>query len=195
MNLPNKLTISRIVLAPVLLFWFFSVDLFKNMSVTLYAVVLGLLYIVMELSDMLDGKIARKRGLVTDLGKVMDPFGDVMCHLTFFTCFVTTGIMPIWAFALIMWRELFQCFMRMIVLSKGTAMAANIFGKLKTGLYAVATVSALIFRVLILSNCVRGWMNYVIIVLFAACAFASVVSFLIYVVRVVKSGILKDFTR
>ena len=76
MNLPNRLTVTRLVMAPLFFLIFFLVDLFPGFSPAVYAVLLGLFYIVMELTDLLDGKIARKKGLVTDLGKVLDPVAD-----------------------------------------------------------------------------------------------------------------------
>ena len=86
MNLPNRLTVTRLVLAPVFFLCFFLPDIVPSFNAVLYAVVLAVLYAVMELTDLLDGRIARSRKLVTDLGKVLDPFADVICHLTFFTC-------------------------------------------------------------------------------------------------------------
>jgi hypothetical protein len=89
-------------------------------------------YAIAELSDLLDGKIARKYNLVTDLGKVLDPFADTLSHLTFFVCFFGYGIMPAWTFIIIMWREFGILFLRMLMMKTGKAMPANIFGKSKT---------------------------------------------------------------
>ena len=125
MNLPNRLTVTRLVMTPLFFVIFFLVDLFPSFNPVLYAVLLVLFYGIMELTDLLDGKIARKHGLVTDLGKVLDPFADVICHLTFFACFLAAGIMPVWAFIPILWREFSQSFTRMLMMGKGKAMAAN----------------------------------------------------------------------
>ena len=78
MNLPNKLTVTRLVLAPFFFLAYFLIDLIPSMNAVLYAIILAVFYAVMELSDLLDGKIARARNLVTDLGKVLDkvPSGD-----------------------------------------------------------------------------------------------------------------------
>ncbi len=195
MNLPNKLTVTRLVLTPVFFAWYFVKDLVPSVPSVVYSVVLVLIYGIMELTDLLDGKIARKHNLVTDLGKVMDPFADVMIHLTFFTCFLYSGIAPVWAFVLILWREFSQSFMRMLLMGKGKSMAANIFGKAKTCFYAFCSIYGIYFRIMMVTENSQPWMSTVSIVLFGLAAFASVVSFLIYINNVIKQGTLKGMTR
>lgn len=195
MNLPNKLTLTRMILTPVIFFWYFTSDLISEMPAVLYCIVLALLYGVMELTDLLDGKIARKRQLVTDLGKVMDPFADVMCHITFFTCFTVSSLMPVWAFMIILWRELLQCFMRMLLMGKGKAMPANIFGKSKTCLYAFTSVVGFASRVLIMCSVMPKWIGTFMLVLCGLSALASAASFIIYIYNTVKSGVLSTLTR
>ncbi len=197
-NLPNKITVTRLVLAPFFFLFFFSVDVIKNMSPIVYSVILVLIYGVMELTDLLDGKIARKKKLVTDLGKVMDPFADVMSHLTFFTCFLACGIMPVWAFILIVWREFAQSFTRMLMMGKGKALAANIFGKAKTCLYALCSVLGIGVRVcqtIAIDAKLLATFNTVMYVLFALAAFASVASYLIYIKGIIDSKALSSMTR
>ncbi len=198
MNLPNKLTVTRLVLAPIFFVVFFLPELLGGMNPVVYTVVLVLMYAVMELTDLLDGKIARGKGLVTDLGKVLDPFSDVICHLTFFTCLLKVGFMPVWAFILILWREFTQSFTRMLMMGKGKAMAANIFGKAKTVLYAFTCVCGFALRICTLLGLDEGFLSVfgtVLTVLFGLAAFASVMSYVIYARNIVKSGVLKDMTR
>ena len=198
MNLPNKLTVTRLVLAPFFFLSYFLIDLIPSMNTVLYAVILVVFYAIMELTDLLDGKIARGRNLVTDLGKVLDPFADVICHLTFFTCLLVSGIMPVWAFILILWREFSQSFTRMLMMGRGKAMAANIFGKAKTCLYALTCICGFAFRVLSVLSADAAFMrvySIVLTVLFALAAFSSVMSYLIYVRAIVKSKVLSDMTR
>ena len=198
MNLPNKLTVTRLVLAPFFFLSYFLIDLIPSMNTVLYAVILVVFYAIMELTDLLDGKIARGRNLVTDLGKVLDPFADVICHLTFFTCLLVSGIMPVWAFILILWREFSQSFTRMLMMGRGKAMAANIFGKAKTCLYALTCICGFAFRVLSVLSAGASFMrvySIVLTVLFALAAFSSVMSYLIYVRAIVKSKVLSDMTR
>lgn len=198
MNLPNRLTVTRLVIAPFFFLFFFVPNVFPSFSPVLYSVVLVLMYGVMELTDLLDGQIARKRNLVSDLGKVMDPFADVISHLTFFTCFLVCQIMPVWAFILILWREFSQSFTRMLMMGTGKAMAANIFGKAKTCLYALCSVLGIALRVctiLAIDDTSLATFSLVMTILFALAAFASVMSYIIYVRAIIKSGALKGMTR
>ena len=198
MNLPNRLTVTRLVMAPLFFVAFFLSDLVPSINPCLYCAILVLMYVVMEITDLLDGKIARRRKLVTDLGKVLDPFADVICHLTFFTCLLAVGIMPVWAFVLILWREFAQSFTRMLMMGKGKAMAANIFGKAKTCLYALACICGFAYRICsvykIDVQSAKG-INVALTVLFALTAFASVASYLIYVNAIAKSKALSEMTR
>ena len=192
MTTANKLTVLRLILVPFFFIWsFFGYGL----NSVLYAVLLVLLYGVAELTDLLDGKIARKSGQVTDLGKVMDPFADVMSHLTYFTCFLMSGLMPVWAFAIIMWREFSQSFLRMLLMGKGKPMAANIFGKAKTCMYAAVSICGIAARVATSLGAYQSWMTTVMTVLGGVAAAASAISFLIYIDNVRKAGTLKDMTR
>ena len=196
MNIPNKLTCSRLVLAPIFFFIFFLPELFGTDS-TLYIVFLIAIYFVMELTDLLDGKIARRDHLVTDLGKVLDPFADVICHLTFFTCLLVVGIMPVWAFIFIIWREFSQSFTRMLMMGKGKAMAANIFGKSKTVLYALSCLMGIVLRICIMASASADSIHVLSVictVLFALAAFSSVMSFVIYLVQIKKGGYLNGMT-
>ena len=198
MNLPNRLTVTRLVMTPLFFVIFFLTDIFPSINPVLYAVLLVLFYGVMELTDLLDGKIARKHGLVTDLGKVLDPFADVICHLTFFTCFLAAGIMPVWAFIPILWREFSQSFTRMLMMGKGKAMAANIFGKAKTCLYALTSICGFALRICYVLNVDESFtsvFSIVLTVIFALSAFASVASYLIYVKAIRDSKALSGMTR
>lgn len=200
MNLPNKLTVLRLALVPVFFILFILVE--NTAFKAPLMVIMLICYAVAELTDLLDGKIARGRGLVTDLGKVMDPFADTLTHVTYFLCFLYAGIMPLWAFIIIMWREFSIQFVRLLMAKfAGKAMPANIFGKAKTVLYAFTTLLSFIF--LALGIFVSGaestnWYNIysvVITVFFGLSAFSSLMSFLIYVKDVVKSKSLEKMTR
>ena len=140
MNIPNKLTVLRLIMVPVF-FVSFSLPIWFGEGARTISIILMLIcYLTAELSDFLDGRIARKYNLVTDLGKVMDPFADTLSHLTFFVCFYGSGIMPGLAFIIIMWREFSILFLRMLMMGKGKAVAANICGNSKTVLYAITTL-------------------------------------------------------
>ena len=201
MNLPNRLTVLRLVLVPVFLIAFIVSQSLPSLSVVA-TIITFVCYVVAELTDLLDGKIARKRGLVTDLGKVMDPFADTLSHVTYFLCFLSYGIMPLWAFIIIMWREYGILFVRMLLAKyAGKSMPANIFGKAKTVLYAVTTIVSMIYICLMtfLSGAVGASWNHVyyiaLYVLYALSAFASLMSFVIYAKDVIKSKALSGMTR
>ena len=134
----------------------------------------------------------------TDLGKVMDPFADTLSHLTFFVCFMSRGIMPVWAFIIIMWREFSILFMRMLMMRAGKAMPANIWGKSKTVLYAVASIFSIVYIVVSAFVAEGSWNGIYetgLYVLFALSAVASLLSFITYLSGVLRSGALSGMTR
>ena len=198
MNLPNKLTVVRLAMVPVFLISFIISQNLPSLAVPCMVICL-VCYLVAELTDLMDGKIARKRGLVTDLGKVMDPFADTLSHVTYFLCFLYYGIMPLWAFVIIMWREYAILFVRMLLAKyAGKSMPANIFGKAKTVLYAVTTVVSMIYIGLETFTSGLSFMGIyltVLQVLFVLSALASLMSFLIYIRDVLKSKALSGMTR
>lgn len=126
-NLPNKLSILRVLLVPlfmaVLLIW-------PGES---WARWLGLaIFIIASLTDLLDGKIARKYNLVSDFGKFIDPLADKILVMAALLVFIQWGTMQAWAVAIILTREFAVSGLRMIAASKGTVMAAAMSGKIKT---------------------------------------------------------------
>ncbi len=134
MNLPNKLTVVRIVLAPLFLLlalWEFPFH---------YAVSLAV-FIAAALTDMLDGKIARKHGLVTNLGKFLDPLADKMLTTAAFLLFLAIDKMNVWALMLILTREFMVTSVRLLAAKGGKVIAASMWGKAKT----VAQFIAIIF--------------------------------------------------
>lgn len=136
MNLPNKLTVVRIVLAP--LFLLFAVWEFPFH----YAVSL-IVFIAAALTDMFDGKIARAQGLITNLGKFLDPLADKMLTTAAFLVFMVTGQMNVWALMIVLTREFMVTSVRLLAAKDGTVIAANIWGKLKTVAQFVAIIYTL----------------------------------------------------
>ena len=122
MNLPNKLTVLRMLLVPV----FMAVLLLWNRYVALA------IFIVASLTDMLDGKIARKYGLVTTFGKFMDPLADKLLVIAAMVAFVELGWMPAWVCMVVIARELAVSGLRMVAAADGVIMAAGWSGKIKT---------------------------------------------------------------
>ena len=125
MNLPNKLTLLRIALIlPFLLVLYLDVPYAPYIALTIF--------IAASLTDMLDGKIARKRGLVTDFGKFSDPLADKMLVLTAMTCFCAMGRFPDWALVIVMAREFAVSGLRLVAVDNGRVIAAGWSGKVKT---------------------------------------------------------------
>ncbi len=122
MNLPNKLTVLRMALVPV----FMAVLLLWNRYVALG------IFIFASLTDFVDGKLARSRGLVTNFGKFMDPLADKLLVLSAMVIFVQEGRMPGWVCMVVIARELAVSGLRMVAASNGVVMAAGWSGKIKT---------------------------------------------------------------
>ncbi len=182
MTLPNKITVARIVLAPLFFISYFLPEWFVGLNGLSAYLILSILA-SMELSDFLDGYIARKYKLVTDLGKVLDPFADVLSRITYFLCFAFSGLMPLWVFLIIIYRELAITFLRMMMMGKGVVVAASLWGKLKAITYAVSGglgVLIISFERLGLLFEYIEFLKIILLVVFYLSAFAAVASFLVY---------------
>ena len=133
MNLPNKLTLLRIILIPIfmgVLYWGFSGATYVALAI----------FIIASLTDLLDGKIARKYNLVTDFGKFADPLADKMLVTAAMLWFVENGQMPAWALLIVIGREFAVSGLRMIASDKGRVIAAGWSGKVKTASTMVCVV-------------------------------------------------------
>lgn len=126
MNLPNKLTMLRIILVPFFVL-FMSIE---SSAVNLFIALI--IFSVASLTDMLDGKIARKYGLVTNFGKLMDPLADKVLVMSAMLCFVSAGLAPAWIVIVILTREFLVTSLRLIAAGEGTVIAADKWGKIKT---------------------------------------------------------------
>lgn len=122
MNLPNKLTMLRILLIPVFLVFF-------RMGWYLGALAV---FLLASFTDLLDGKIARSRGLVTDFGKLMDPLADKLLVMAAMISLMETGLAPGLAVIVILAREFMVTSLRLIAAGQGAVLAADIWGKCKT---------------------------------------------------------------
>lgn len=195
MNIPNKITVSRLVLAPLFFILYFLPD-WTSVPKAAATWVLLAVYVLIELSDLLDGIIARRYQLVTDLGKVLDPFADVIGRITYFVCLSFSGIMPLWAFLVILYRELSVTFLRMMLMGQGVAMAASIWGKAKAVLYAVSAIFGILYVGLMRLAGQQAWMDTYFVLLqwvFALAAVASLASFISYFLNARKA--LSTLTR
>ena len=125
MNTPNKLTLLRVLLIPAYLaFWHLDVGWNHYAALAVF--------ILASLTDLLDGKIARSRGLVTDFGKFMDPLADKVLVMTAMVCFCSMGRFPAWALVVVIFREFAVSGLRLIAVEGGKVIAAGWSGKVKT---------------------------------------------------------------
>lgn len=127
MNLPNKLTVFRIVLVP---FFVAFLLLSKGADALKWAALA--LFVVASLTDLLDGKIARRYHLVTTFGKFMDPLADKILTISGMICLIELGRIPSWIVVVIVAREFIISGFRLIATEHGIVIAANYWGKWKT---------------------------------------------------------------
>lgn len=139
MNLPNKLTVLRIILTPIFmlsLVWQFPYHYIVALFVFIFA----------SLTDFFDGKIARQQGIVTDFGKFLDPLADKMLTTSAFLGFIVLGIGDgaVWIAFIVLFREFLVSSLRLVAVSSGgKVIAANIWGKLKTVTQMIAIIYAI----------------------------------------------------
>nr|WP_297706263.1 CDP-diacylglycerol--glycerol-3-phosphate 3-phosphatidyltransferase [uncultured Butyrivibrio sp.] len=127
MNLPNKLTVLRVVLIP-----FFVAFLLLSPGNGAFKWVSLAIFIIASLTDMLDGKIARKYNLITDFGKFMDPLADKLLVCSAMICLIELGRIPSWIVVIIIAREFIISGFRLIAADNGRVIAASYWGKFKT---------------------------------------------------------------
>lgn len=130
-NLPNALTVIRLLLVPVFIWLMVS----QAPAARWWAVAV---FMVAAATDQLDGHIARSRNLITDFGKIVDPIADKALTLGAFVMLTVVGLLPWWVTALIAVRELGITWLRAVLLKRGIVVAANKGGKLKTILQMLA---------------------------------------------------------
>jgi CDP-diacylglycerol--glycerol-3-phosphate 3-phosphatidyltransferase len=126
MNLPNKLTVLRVIMVPFFVF-FALADFIPH-----HNLIAGLIFGAASYTDHLDGKIARRDNLITNFGKLMDPLADKIMVMAALICFVATGFTNVWFVLLIMVREFAVTSIRMIAVENGKVIPANNWGKAKT---------------------------------------------------------------
>lgn len=135
MNLPNKLTLARVIAVPI-----FVVLYVMNLKV--FAC---LVFLAASFTDMLDGKIARKYNLVTNFGKIMDPLADKILVYSAFCLMIQNGLVQAWMLIVILAREFAVSGMRTVAAAEGIVVAADIFGKLKTVFQMIAVPLLILF--------------------------------------------------
>ena len=141
MNLPNKLTLFRVVLIPF--FVFFLLAAYFEGYGNYIAVAI---FIVASITDFLDGKIARKYNLVTNFGKFMDPLADKLLVCSALICLIQLELIPAWVVIIIIAREFIISGFRLVASDNGVVIAASYWGKFKTA-FQMLTVIVLILNI------------------------------------------------
>ena len=151
MNLPNKLTLLRILLVPAVI----AVIL---IDFPFHFAVAGVLFGIAAITDALDGRIARRDNLITDFGKFADPLADKILVISVLVCFVKLGLCGAIPLIIIIFREFTVTSVRLVAAAKGKVIAANMWGKVKTVTQIVAIVAIFVMQTAmdIISLCLIG---------------------------------------
>ena len=136
MNLPNKLTKLRVIMIPFFVFFL----LWQNGENRTFRMIALALFIIASLTDLLDGKIARKYNLVTNFGKFMDPLADKLLVCSALICLIELNALPAWMVIVIISREFIISGFRLIASDNGVVIAASYWGKFKTTFQMVSVV-------------------------------------------------------
>ena len=136
MNLPNKLTVLRVIMIPFFVFFL----LWQGGENRTFRLIDLALFIIASLTDLLDGKIARKYNLVTNFGKFMDPLADKLLVCSALICLIELGELPAWMVLIIISREFIISGFRLVASDNGVVIAASYWGKFKTTFQMIAVV-------------------------------------------------------
>ena len=194
MSLANKLTFFRVILAPVFFIVYLLPRFFPSLFVNgaIWTVpALWFIFIVSEITDLLDGMAARKLNETSDFGKLFDPFADTLMQITCFLCFVIDGIFPAILFLLVIYREFGILFIRNLMLKKGTTLGARMSGKIKTVSYIIAAGAALLavsFQRLEIFESLFPFFKTGAVIVFFISVIISIVSFIDYILVYKKTG-------
>ena len=180
MNLPNKLTILRVIMIP-----FFVVFMLTGWGGETSRWISLAIFVVASLTDLLDGHLARKHNLVTNFGKFMDPLADKLLVCSAMICLVELGQLPAWIVIVIISREFIISGFRLIASDNGRVIAASYWGKFKTT-FQMLMVIVIIFNI----NLQLGWLNILGTILIYVALVLTVVSLIDYIAK--NKDVLKD---
>ena len=194
MNLPNKLSILRIILIPVTLVFMLPISIYgfepagwNNFIGNYGMLIAAFIFIIASLTDMADGKIARKYNLITNLGKFLDSLADKMLIIGVLIAFVGLGRISAWLLMIIVLREFMVTGIRMLASEKGVVMAAKMIGKVKTTTQMIAVIYLMfeptIMKIFNISSSKINPVTIVGDVLFGICVIMTVVSGLDYLLK------------
>ena len=163
MNLPNKLTIFRIILVPIMVIIpFLGID-GRFLGIPISWLIIDAIFVIASITDKLDGSIARKRNLVTNFGKFLDPIADKILVLAAMVMLVEMNKLPAWIPIIVLFREFVVSGYRLIAVENGgQVIAASIWGKIKTATQMVAIILMFIDKFAFanfLNTTIRATMN------------------------------------
>ena len=150
MNLPNRITLFRTILIPVFIFCLLfnmgdsTVSIINGRPVKLNIFIAALIFIVAAITDFIDGYLARKYNLITNMGKFLDPLADKLLVGSAFIVMVELGLMHSWMVVVVIAREFAVTGLRLLAVEKGEVIPAGMLGKLKTISQLVAIVLILL---------------------------------------------------
>jgi len=177
MNLPNKLTILRVIMIP---FFVFAL-MVEGGSNPIYRYIAAAIFIAASLTDLLDGNIARKYNLVTNFGKFMDPLADKLLVCSALICMIELGQLPAWMVLIIIAREFIISGFRLVASDNGVVIAASYWGKWKTTFQMISVVLLIFnFEALTLITKISVWISLAL----------TVISLVDYIVK--NAGVLLE---
>lgn len=179
MNLPNKLTILRVIMIP-----FFVVFMLTDIGGDYSNYIALVIFCVASLTDMLDGKIARKYHLVTNFGKFMDPLADKLLVGAAMICLIPMDKLPAWIVIVIISREFIISGFRLVASDNGIVIAASYWGKFKT----VSQMFMIIFLILDLPGNIAGIIETILIYLALILTIVSLVDYIAKNKQVLTKG-------
>lgn len=185
MNLPNKLTILRIILVPIMVIIPYLNIQGKFLGIPITFLIIDLIFIIASITDKLDGSIARSRNLVTTFGKFLDPIADKILVLTALMILVDFGKIPVWIPVIVLFREFIVSGYRLIASQNGgKVIAASVWGKLKTVTQMIAIILSYI-DIGVFFECFKGGLSGIRLVV----NFLATIMMLISVVATIFSGV------
>ena len=180
MNLPNKLTILRVIMIP----FFVAALLYDGGANQNMRYVAAALFIIASLTDMLDGKIARKYNLVTNFGKFMDPLSDKLLVCSALICLVNNDKLQAWIVIVIIAREFIISGFRLVASDNGVVIAASYWGKFKT----VSQMAMIILCILDINNTVMQYITVIVTYLALVLTVVSLVDYMVKNKKVLSEG-------
>ncbi|MCR5789547.1 MAG: CDP-diacylglycerol--glycerol-3-phosphate 3-phosphatidyltransferase [Lachnospiraceae bacterium] len=177
MNLPNKLTLVRVILIPFFVFFLLSQAAGAASDWIALAI-----FITASMTDWFDGRIARKYGLVTDFGKFMDPLADKLLTCSAMICFIELDKLPAWIVVIIIAREFIISGFRLVAADNGVVIAASMYGKAKT-------VSQMVMIILLLADIDHPFFKVLDQIAIYTALVLTVISLIDYISR--NKGVMK----